>query len=280
MEFAKRIVTPRGEFTPLGANNIINCLRNKGNIVTLFTDYIGKGGNLIWANVVKQLTQLSHRSDILSFRSKDVLPLTWSLVAPFGPINVPEIVPVRATTLLGVDSPDVVIAAFQSSLAISHRDEAVRVLAKARQTYNEVINSIMDFGPKLSIGKTPDVSLVSYSMLRSSYNKALSELENLHQLDSDIFRPFGVDPSLLNSEDLESVLVPYLKEAISNNTLLPLDNPFVRPRVVHPRLEDKFIGLAKGAIKYVKHTPPVEQEVYMDFDQWQSATGGSLDDLF
>jgi hypothetical protein len=76
LEYAKRIITPKGELTPLGANNIINCLRNKGNIVSVFRDYLGKGGLLNWANVVKQLELLSHRTDILSMRSKDLVPLT------------------------------------------------------------------------------------------------------------------------------------------------------------------------------------------------------------
>lgn len=76
LEFAKRVITPRGEISPLGANNIINCLRNKGNIVSVFRDFLEKGGLLNWANVGEQLRQLCHRTDILSIRSKDLVPLT------------------------------------------------------------------------------------------------------------------------------------------------------------------------------------------------------------
>lgn len=45
MEFAKRLVSPSEEFTPLGPKNIIGVLSNPGDLPSLFLDYFGKGGS-------------------------------------------------------------------------------------------------------------------------------------------------------------------------------------------------------------------------------------------
>jgi hypothetical protein len=75
-----------------------------------------------------------------------------------------------------------VIGAFRSALLSLVRKEHLSVLAKARPIYDEVIASLEDFGPKLSIGKTPDCYLVSYSMLRSDYDTRLEELTDAYPL--------------------------------------------------------------------------------------------------
>lgn len=46
VEFAKRLLTPKGEFSPLGAGGIGICLKNIAGLSALFTDYIGKGGQV------------------------------------------------------------------------------------------------------------------------------------------------------------------------------------------------------------------------------------------
>lgn len=44
MEFAKRLVSPKEEFTPLGPKNIEGCLKHPANIPSLIMDFLNKGG--------------------------------------------------------------------------------------------------------------------------------------------------------------------------------------------------------------------------------------------
>jgi len=44
MEFAKRLVSPTEEFTPLGPGNIKKCLTHPSYLPSLFLDLSGKGG--------------------------------------------------------------------------------------------------------------------------------------------------------------------------------------------------------------------------------------------
>lgn len=60
MEFAKRIVTPESEFSPVGPKNIILSLKAPANIPTLIDDYIKKGGCIDFASVVQAVGMLTH----------------------------------------------------------------------------------------------------------------------------------------------------------------------------------------------------------------------------
>lgn len=53
MEFAKRLVTPDEEFSPLGPKNILGSLRNPAMLSSIFVDAGGKGTELT-AQFVKQ----------------------------------------------------------------------------------------------------------------------------------------------------------------------------------------------------------------------------------
>jgi hypothetical protein len=46
MEFAKRLISPEMELTPLGAKNISEVLKNPAYLPSLLIDYIGKGGEI------------------------------------------------------------------------------------------------------------------------------------------------------------------------------------------------------------------------------------------
>lgn len=46
LEFAKRVLTPLGEISPIGARNISGVLKNSANLPSIFIDLIGKGGVL------------------------------------------------------------------------------------------------------------------------------------------------------------------------------------------------------------------------------------------
>lgn len=84
MEFAKRLVSPTEEFTPLGPKNILGCLTHPGNIPGLLLDLFGKGGTGDW-NEKKVSTYVdSLGSDVLKISDGGKRALIWSIIGPFG----------------------------------------------------------------------------------------------------------------------------------------------------------------------------------------------------
>jgi hypothetical protein len=75
MEFAKRLVSPSEEFTPLGPKNILGCLRHPGNLPSLFLDLIGKGGLslLTETKVIDSMANLGHDIVRVSKGGKEAL---------------------------------------------------------------------------------------------------------------------------------------------------------------------------------------------------------------
>lgn len=75
MEFAKRLVSPTEEFTPLGPGNIQQVLKNPGELPSLFLDHLGKGGESDWSESVAQKAVLGLPSSVIrtSVRNKEAL---------------------------------------------------------------------------------------------------------------------------------------------------------------------------------------------------------------
>lgn len=152
--------------------------------------------------------------------------------------------------MLGVDSPDLVVSAFRSAFLEESRKLSYRVAEKARPVFDEVMKSLSDFGPKLNIGVTPNVELVSYTMLRSDYEDRFAKIDDVTSAYYDMLR----DEELFFKDSQSSEnLIEFLRYKLSKMESSPLDNPFVRPRDIHPRLEDRFFGIAKVAIRYVNY---------------------------
>jgi len=56
MEFAKRLVSPEFEYSPLGAKNIVLCLRDRIHLPSLFLDAVVKG-ELITKEIAEKLLE-------------------------------------------------------------------------------------------------------------------------------------------------------------------------------------------------------------------------------
>jgi hypothetical protein len=84
MEFAKRLVSPTEEFTPLGPGNIMSCLRNPACLPSIFLDYLGKGGADDWKECDVQKALLGVPSSVLHLSRDERNSLLWSIVGPFG----------------------------------------------------------------------------------------------------------------------------------------------------------------------------------------------------
>jgi hypothetical protein len=60
MEFAKRLVTPTTDLSPVGPKNIILSLKAPANIPTLIADYMSRGGRIEMPTVLELVKSLSH----------------------------------------------------------------------------------------------------------------------------------------------------------------------------------------------------------------------------
>jgi len=65
MEFAKRLVSPTEEFTPLGPGNVMNILKYPSQLPSLFLDFLGKGGANDWSEGDVQKALLTVPSSVL-----------------------------------------------------------------------------------------------------------------------------------------------------------------------------------------------------------------------
>jgi len=87
MEFAKRLVSPTEEFTPLGPGNIMSCLRNPSTLPSIFLDFLGKGGGTDWSESDVQEALRGVPSSVLRYSQSDRECLQWSICGPFGFID-------------------------------------------------------------------------------------------------------------------------------------------------------------------------------------------------
>lgn len=79
MEFAKRLVSPTEEFTPVGPKNVLLSIKNKSDIASLFLDMKNKGYSLSHNSI------LCHFQQVPFVKNKKLLmDLFWTIVGPFG----------------------------------------------------------------------------------------------------------------------------------------------------------------------------------------------------
>jgi len=69
MEFAKRLVTPDCEYSPLGAKNIILCLKDRIHLPSLFLDAVVKG-ELITKEIAENLL-VKLKPDLIRLNAKE-----------------------------------------------------------------------------------------------------------------------------------------------------------------------------------------------------------------
>jgi hypothetical protein len=81
-EFAKRVVTPNGEVTPLGPKNLVWAIKHPSMLVSLFLDLEGKGFELT-DDLVKSLVNNVLKLPI-PLHKKSVEKLLWMIMGPFG----------------------------------------------------------------------------------------------------------------------------------------------------------------------------------------------------
>lgn len=80
-EFAKRLIAPMGELTPVGAANLLVSLRRWGMIPNLLVDVTNKGVYLSPTIVDRMLKEIRH---FVNIKKKDVLILRLMIIGPTG----------------------------------------------------------------------------------------------------------------------------------------------------------------------------------------------------
>lgn len=73
MEFAKRLVSPDEEYSPLGAKNIVLALKDRYTLPSIFIDAMGKGEKVGEDQVSELVDQL--KPSVLRFNSKEKVAL-------------------------------------------------------------------------------------------------------------------------------------------------------------------------------------------------------------
>jgi len=62
MEFAKRIIGPKGDFSPAGPKNIALALHDRLNLPSLFVDLMEKGLNIDYYSLLEFLSKSKEQS--------------------------------------------------------------------------------------------------------------------------------------------------------------------------------------------------------------------------
>jgi hypothetical protein len=82
LEFAKRLVSPNGDYSPLGPKNIMSGIKTPSMIPSIFLDFVGKGGKLTGKSVETMFSKGKSLPFSLSAKSLD--KLLWTIIGPFG----------------------------------------------------------------------------------------------------------------------------------------------------------------------------------------------------
>jgi hypothetical protein len=100
MEFAKRLVSPTEEFTPLGAKNLSGVLKHSAQLPNLFTDLISKGDSDNWTENKVKDRMASLPSEVIRLAKGTREALLWSIIGPFGFIGTCGVSPLEDETSL------------------------------------------------------------------------------------------------------------------------------------------------------------------------------------
>nr|UPW42190.1 MAG: putative RNA dependent RNA polymerase [Henan forest mitovirus 8] len=81
-EFAKRLVSPEGELSPLGPKNLLLCLKSPSNLPSIFIDGLQKGLSLDASKVKALINSIKSNAVHLTGPQKD--SVIWTMLQPFG----------------------------------------------------------------------------------------------------------------------------------------------------------------------------------------------------
>jgi hypothetical protein len=97
MEFAKRLVAPHADYSPVGPKNVALALKAPAHLSTVVLDYLNKGG--VVEHAESWLASITH--EIVKISRGKLEQLLWTIQGPFGFLNSgSRFGPVRVETTL------------------------------------------------------------------------------------------------------------------------------------------------------------------------------------
>lgn len=190
----------------------------------------------------EKLKQLSHRTDVLRVRSKDLLALTWTIIGPFGFVAYPGLAPTSVASSLEEYDPVCVLEGFDLALQSIDSKEQSIALEKTMRTVNNLRKVANEFGRRV---ETSGFSLPpSFQMVIRDADLQLGRLAG--EIQSGL--PFYGDIPL-EGKTLGEVLTMKLVNRVS---VSPLDNPLVRPRVTRLRVRKVALSFFRLVLRYTR----------------------------
>lgn len=184
-EFAKRLITLQGEFTPLGPKNLVLALK-KGveYLPSLFIDGLGKGDSISAEKVEEMLHRLT--PDVIRVERLDRMSLRLALLKPFGIIPVSDAF--GALQLLKSFSNadlDQIVSCFSRVMAIEYFDDFLAAIEKSLAVIRSLRTSLVPFATIV----VPFGSFPSYYSLYASAVLAVAAIQtNKYPLMQGDFR--------------------------------------------------------------------------------------------
>lgn len=142
MEFAKRIIGPQGDYSPVGPKNLAILLRNKLHLPSLLVDLREKGVGIDYF-LVKKLLSNFKRKGLFKFTWTELHAFIWSLTKPFGFLDSHSMMPQKWVHHLGkgeVISNNAKLLEFLKEEWFLQRDEAIASVKLALDKYSGWIN--------------------------------------------------------------------------------------------------------------------------------------------
>jgi hypothetical protein len=246
MEFAKRLVDPYTDWSPVGAKNVLLSLKAPPHIPTLFLDYVKKGGTIEHANVQDMMNTLS--SDIVKISKGKLEQLLWSISGPFGFIDSgSRFGPLRVETTLsqlqmhGVSFKiSEVMDAFESVLRTEVERAQIRARDKTLASMQRLTGLSIIIGFKAN-GMSPRI-LPSFSQMVIT---SLEIYSNLFPVD----RP-KLPPIPMNFKNNVLELVQWQLNEIQ--AVSPLDNCLAPKALQRPRFRPIGINFFKDVNQYLE----------------------------
>lgn len=229
MEFAKRLVSPKEEFTPLGPKNIASALKHPANIPMLLTDLIGKGdlGNWNEKKVADKLAEL--HSDILRISRGGKEALLWSIIGPFGFIDSLGVSPTEDETSLEEVQSFTLIRSIEETLLYYYSKEW-------ESAFDKTIVAALGVIRQTTYDKF--VECPSPHIFPSYRNLTLRALESIVETGSKRpLKTLGLAEWFDDQMDGFYMSVDAVKELVAMvPTISPLDNPWTKPKLAKPKI--------------------------------------------
>jgi hypothetical protein len=227
MEFAKRLISPLAEYSPIGPKNILWCLKTPSMIPSVFMDMKGKGYKLD-ANFIEQ--QWNSISSVVRLSRRSLEVLKWTVSGPFGLVKGVGLAPTEVANRLNAFSPYTIISSIKTAmLQLSEKEHRVAT-EKTLLSLVELTRWSQGHGNNFLLPSRRSLVLSGYAMYFD-----LLDADPNPKFPTGSRTSWGVSSSFISQSTLdpEEEIVALLK---AKPEFSPLTNMLVKAKVPYPRL--------------------------------------------